>query len=136
MLNWYLTSSSVTVYLKESVFAVKDTPAESCFSNEVTSDVSLEHRDDRAKTLITHIFQVTEDSSFEEDFGVSKFVFCWIKLKSQQNLYNTQKRTLLEAHDYSTELYEGLYCYMFCSLTLFCNFVPFYVEPAKKKYSD
>jgi hypothetical protein len=39
-----------------------------------------------AKAFIAHVFQVTENSSFEEDFGVSKFVFCWIKLKSQQNL--------------------------------------------------
>jgi myosin heavy subunit len=36
--------------------------------------------------LIRKAYKTLQDQRFEEDFGVSKFVFCWIKLKSQQNL--------------------------------------------------
>ena len=43
MLNWYLTSSSVTVYWKESVFAVKDTQAES-FTLSSNKDTASWHQ--------------------------------------------------------------------------------------------
>ena len=65
--------------------------------------MSLEHGDDRAKTFITHIFQVTEDSGFEEDFGVSKFVFCRVELKSQQDFF-CNNFTINEA------LWDSIWC--------------------------
>ena len=52
MLNWYLTSSSVTVYLKESVFAVKDTPAES-FTLSSSKDTASWHQMLYHKDLLT-----------------------------------------------------------------------------------
>ena len=80
------------------------------------------------RCLIPNEMKQPGESAIYRRNGVTVEVSQYISLI----IYNTQKRTLLEAHDYSTELYEGLYCYMFCSLTLFRNFVPFYVEPAEK----
>ena len=50
------------------------------FSDKIGSDVSLHHGNDCTKTFITHIFKITDNTCFEEDFGVAKSVFCWIQL--------------------------------------------------------
>ena len=70
MLNWYLTSSSVTVYWKESVFAVKDSPAESS-TLSLNKDTASWHQMLYHKDLLT--------------VKLWQRRFCWLFSLIQQN---------------------------------------------------
>ena len=43
-------------------------------AHQVTSDEGLEEGDDLRQALITHVLKLTEDTSLEEDLGVSETV--------------------------------------------------------------
>lgn len=54
-------------------------------ADEVSTDMSLEHRDDLSETFISHLFQHTENTSLEEDLGVSEPVLGGVQLQGQKD---------------------------------------------------
>ena len=55
-------------------------------ADQISSDSSLEVGDDLRKAFIAHVFQHTEDSSFEEDLRVAQAVVVCVQLEGTQNL--------------------------------------------------
>lgn len=57
------------------------------FAHQITSNVSLESRNNGRQAFVTHFLKHTEYTGFEEDLGVTKTVLCGVELQSKQNLF-------------------------------------------------
>ena len=87
--NIYLEISNVLQKIKDIKLLVIPRPLIHKFfvvhPHEISTDMSLEERQNACKTLVTHVLKLTEDTSTEEDFGVSKTELILIQLKGSQH---------------------------------------------------
>jgi len=55
-------------------------------THQVAANVGLEERDDLGETLVSHVFQHTQDAGLEEDLGGAETVLVRVHLKGRQDL--------------------------------------------------
>lgn len=86
-------SSELEVFAQVALYNLESQPLILQFlvvlSAEVTSDVGLHPGDNFAETVVTEFFHLTQDTSPEEDLGVTQSVQFSVELGGRQNDFGT-----------------------------------------------